>query len=622
MIQNKEFKNTLRSASLMTECGVRVPDDTAPAGETPDGLPTWDLTDLYPSPDAESLSADRAWLAEECADFKRKYAGALATLGADDWLACILRFERIQSTSGRIVSYAELRQALDLTDSARTKFLSDMEAEVTDASSSLVFFLLEINGIDESRLSALLTENAELARFRPYFDHVRALKPHQLSDELETFLNDQSVVGASAWSRLFDETVGAFEFDVDSRILSLEATIHLMSDPDRTIRETAAKALARGFTDRLPLFARITNTLVKSKEIEDRWRRLPAPQSARHLANRIDPGIVATLRDTVVSAYPEISHRYYRLKARWLGLDTLEIWDRNAPLPEAEDRTIGWNEARRIVVDAYAAFSPEMATASEPFFERGWIDAAPAPGKSPGAFSDPTVVDVHPYILLNYQGRQRDVMVLAHELGHGVHQRLAAKQGELLSSTPLTLAETASVFGEMLTFRALLDAARTPSERKSLLAGKVEDMINTVIRQIAFYDFECRIHRDRRKGELVPDTINATWLAVQSESLGPAFTFMDGYEAFWTYVPHFIHSPFYVYAYAFGECLVNSLYSVYQDSESDFVPHYLDMLAAGGSRTLSELLAAFDLDASDPAFWSKGLSVISGFIDELEALEE
>jgi len=349
---------------------------------------------------------------------------------------------------------------------------------------------------------------------------------------------------------------------------------------------------------------------------------MPTPQTGRHLANHVEPEVVEALRNAVVAAYPKLSHRYYELKRRWLGLDTLEVWDRNAPLPMEETRVIGWDEAKATVLDAYAGFDPEMADIAQPFFEKGWIDAGVKAGKAPGAFAHPTVTDVHPYVMLNYLGKPRDVMTLAHELGHGVHQVLAAGQGELLSHTPLTLAETASVFGEMLTFRRLLANAANDAERKTLLAGKVEDMINTVVRQIAFYDFECKLHAARREqGELTPEDINALWMSVQDESLGPAFTFMDGYETFWTYIPHFVHSPFYVYAYAFGDGLVNALYAVYESGLPGFQEKYFEMLKAGGSKHHKDLLAPFGLDASDPAFWDKGLAMIEGFIDELEAME-
>ncbi len=587
-------------------------------------LPDWDLSDLYAAPDAPEIARDFDWLEKACAEFAADHEGKLAGLDAASFLRCVQRYEEIDITAGRLMSYAGLRYYQNTTDPVRAKFMADAQDRVTAATTPLVFFSLEINRIDDAAFEALLATDAALARYKPVFDRLRAMRPHQLSDELEKFLHDQSTVGAAAWNRLFDETMAALSFDVagEEEPLPLESTLNLLTDPDRTRREAAARSLARVFEDNLRLFSRVHNTLAKEKEITDRWRKMPSPQHARHLANDVEPEVVQALRDAVVAAYPRLSHRYYALKARWLGLDKLQVWDRNAPLPIEPPRTIKWDEARTTVLAAYAEFSPRLAELAEPFFDRGWIDAGVKPGKAPGAFSHPTVSTVHPYVMLNYLGKPRDVMTLAHELGHGVHQRLAAGQGELLSATPLTLAETASVFGEMLTFQRLLANAKTPAERKTLLAGKVEDMINTVVRQIAFYDFECKLHDARRQGELTPDDLNALWMSVQAESLGPAFEFMEGYETFWSYIPHFVHSPFYVYAYAFGDGLVNALYAVYRDSGPGFQEKYFEMLAAGGSKHHRELLAPFGLDASDPAFWDRGLDMIAGFIDELEAMED
>ena len=598
-------------------------DANATAGGEPLGnLPDWDLSDLYAGEDAPELDRDWAWLEKACAEFASDYEGKLAGLDAAGLLECVLRYERIDSVGGRIMSFAGLRYYQNTTDADRAKFMADAQDRITTYTTPLVFFSLEINRIEDDILAAHFEANSDLARYKPIFDRMRAMKPYQLSDELEKFLHDQSTVGSAAWNRLFDETVAGLEFEVDGETMGIEATLNLLSEQDRDKREAGARAVAEVFGENLKIFARVHNTLAKEKEITDRWRGLPTPQASRHLANHVEPEVVEALRNAVVEAYPKLSHRYYALKAKWLGLDKLQVWDRNAPLPQADDRLVDWDEARKTVLDAYADFDPEMAKLAEPFFEKGWIDAGVKPGKAPGAFAHPTVADVHPYVMLNYLGKPRDVMTLAHELGHGVHQVLAAGQGELLSSTPLTLAETASVFGEMLTFRKLLDAAETKEEKRTMLAGKVEDMINTVVRQIAFYDFECKLHDARRKGELTPDDINALWMSVQAESLGPVFEFMDGYETFWAYIPHFVHSPFYVYAYAFGDGLVNALYAVYAEGDPDFQTKYFEMLKAGGSMHHSELLAPFGLDASDPKFWDKGLSMISGFIDELEAMED
>ncbi len=591
-------------------------------GKSLGDLPEWDLSDLYTAPDAPQIKQDLEWLETTCAAFAADYEGKLADLDAEGLLECVQRYEKIDLIAGRIMSFAGLRYYQQTTNPDRAKFMSDMQDKVTTFTTPLVFFSLEFNRIDDATYAARLSENAALARYKPVFDRMRAMKPYQLSDELERFLHDQSVVGSAAWNRLFDETIAGLTFEVDGDSLGIEATLNLLTDSDRDKREAGARALTETFGERLPLFARVHNTLTKEKEVEDRWRGLPTPQTARHLSNQVEPEVVEALRNAVVAAYPRLSHRYYALKAKWLGLDTLEVWDRNAPLPMEDKRLVGWDEARKTVMDAYADFDPRMADLAKPFFTDGWIDAGVKEGKAPGAFAHPTVSDVHPYVMLNYLGKPRDVMTLAHELGHGVHQRLAADQGELLSSTPLTLAETASVFGEMLTFRKMLAGAKDTAQRKVMLAGKVEDMINTVVRQIAFYDFECKLHAARRAGELTPDDINALWMSVQAESLGPVFNFMDGYETFWAYIPHFVHSPFYVYAYAFGDGLVNALYAVYEEGAPGFEEKYFDMLKAGGSKHHKELLAPFGLDASDPAFWDKGLSMIEGFIDELEAMEE
>ena len=597
-------------------------DANTSGGKDLGNLPEWDLSDLYPTTDGPEITRDMAWLEQECASFAESFEGKLADLDAEAMLGAVQRYEQIDVIAGRIMSFAGLRYYQCTTDSDRAKFMADCQDKITTYTTPLVFYGLEFNRLDDDHLAGLIAVNADLARYKPVFDRMRAMKPHQLSDELEKFLHDQSTVGAAAWNRLFDETMAGLEFTVNGETLNLEATLNQLTEQDRSKREAATHALATVFQENIKIFSRVHNTLAKEKEIEDRWRKMPTPQTGRHLSNHVEAEVVEALRNAVVAAYPRLSHRYYALKAKWMGLDRMQVWDRNAPLPMESDKIVDWSEATDTVMNAYAEFDPKMAEIAKPFFTDGWIDAAVKPGKAPGAFAHPTVTPVHPYVMLNYLGKPRDVMTLAHELGHGVHQVLAAEQGELLSSTPLTLAETASVFGEMLTFQKLLDGAQTKEERKILLAGKVEDMINTVVRQIAFYDFECKLHAARAEGELTPDDINALWMSVQAESLGPVFDFAEGYETFWAYIPHFVHSPFYVYAYAFGDGLVNALYAVYAEGDPDFREKYFDMLRAGGSKHHKELLAPFGLDASDPEFWDKGLSMIEGFIDELESLED
>lgn len=605
----------------MFQLPIRTLDSEHSTGSSELGqLPDWNLNDLYTATDAKELIRDLNWLEKECNEFAKSYEGKLHTLSDKEMLTCIVRNEKISSISGRIISYAGLLYYQKTTDADRAKFLSDMQEKITVFTTKLVFFSLEINSLEDEFLDKLFTKNDQLARYKPVFEKIRAMKPYQLNDEIEKFLHDLGIVG-DAWEKLFDETIAGLTFKIGDESLNIEATLNLLTDQNRENREKATRELARVFSENIKVFTRVHNTQAKEKEIIDRWRGMPTAQMGRHLANQVEPEVVEALRNAVVKAYPEISHRYYELKRKWLGLEIMQVWDRNAPLPMESNKLVTWDEAQKVVTGAYTNFDSRMSDLIKPFFNEGWIDAGVKPGKAPGAFAHPTVTDVHPYIMLNYLGKPRDVMTLAHELGHGVHQVLASSQGQMLSSTPLTLAETASVFGEMLTFQQMLDQSCDKNERKVLLANKVEDMINTVVRQIAFYDFECKLHDARRSGELTPSDINSLWMSVQSESLGPAFEFVDGYETFWSYIPHFVHSPFYVYAYAFGDGLVNALYATYKENPKGFEDKYFNLLSAGGSKHHKELLKPFDLDASDPKFWTKGLSMISGMIDELETFE-
>jgi len=587
-------------------------------------MPAWDLSDLYVAPDAPEIARDIAAASAEAARIKSAYQGKLADIAQDGAeLATVVReYESLCDLVTKLGSYSGLYYTQNQSDPARAKFNGDVSEAITKLWTDLIFFELELNQVDDSVLAAAL-EHKELARYKPWFDELRKEKPHQLDERLETLFTEKSQTGRGAWTRLFNETMSALRFSVkgEKDPLSLELTLNLLSHPDEKKRKAGADALAKVFKANLPLFTLITNTLAKDKEISDRWRKFNDVAASRHLANRVEAPVVDALVASVREAYPRLSHRYYRLKAKWLGKRKLAYWDRNAPLPDKPERVIPWPEAESIVLRAYAGFAPEMATIAKEFFDRNWIDAAVKPGKAPGAFSASTATSVHPYVMMNYLGKPRDVMTLAHELGHGVHQMLAREQGPLLAPTPLTLAETASVFGEMLTFKALLADTTNPRERKAMIASKVEDMINTVVRQIAFYTFEREVHEERRKGELTSDRLNAIWMKVQAESLGPAIDLKPGYEVYWTYIPHFIHSPFYVYAYAFGDCLVNSLYGLYAEAHPDFVTKYFGLLRAGGSKNHAELLAPFGLDARDPQFWNKGLKVIEGMIDELEAMD-
>jgi oligoendopeptidase F len=587
-------------------------------------LPEWNLADLYAGIDDPQVKRDLERADAECVAFEQEYKGKLAALVERDdagaaLTAAVKRYEALDDLLGRIGSFAGLVHAGNTVDPARAKFYGDVQERLTAASTHLLFFVLELNRLDDAKLEAAMADPA-LGHYRPWLEDIRKDKPYQLDDRIELLFHEKSVTAYTAWNRLFDETIAGLRFKIGTKSLAIEPTLNLMQDTKAATRKTAAEALARTFKAHLRTFALITNILAKDKEISDRWRGFADVADARHLSNRVEPEVVAALVEAVRAAYPRLSHRYYALKAKWFGKKRLPYWDRNAPLPKVPARTIGWTEAQSTVLTAYGAFSPDMADIAERFFKNNWIDAPVRPGKSPGAFAHPTVPSAHPYVLLNYQGKPRDVMTLAHELGHGVHQVLAAPNGALMAPTPLTLAETASVFGEMLTFKKLLANAE-PKQRKAMLAAKVEDMINTVVRQVAFYTFERKLHTERRNGELTVEAINALWMEVQRESLGPAIELKDGYETFWAYIPHFVHSPFYVYAYAFGDCLVNSLYAVYERATEGFAERYLQMLAAGGTKHHSELLAPFGLDARDPAFWQGGLGVIERMITELEGLE-
>ena len=584
-------------------------------------LPEWQLGDLYGGRDDPAIERDLAAAERDAGAFTAQYQGKLAGLSGEALGEAVETYERLQDVLGRVLSFAHLVYAGDVSNPENGRFMQSMQERVTDITRDLLFFTLEINRIGDATLATQL-EAPRLARYRPWLRDVRKFRPHQLSDELERYLHDRQVVGQSAWVRLFDETMAELRFPIGGKEMTSSEALNCLTDRDGTRRQEAAGAIGRVLGGQVRLFAHITNTLAKDKQIDDTWRQFQHPWSARNLSNLVEDAVVDALVSAVRDAYPRLSHRYYALKARWFGGDRLDYWDRAAPLPDDADRTIVWDDARDIVLGAYGRFSPEMADVAGQFFDRRWIDAPVRPGKAPGAFAHPTVASAHPYVLVNYQGKARDVMTLAHELGHGVHQVLAARtQGHLLAQTPLTLAETASVFGEMLTFRALLDRESDPVRRKALLAGKVEDMLSTVVRQVAFFEFEQRVHTERRAGELSAERLCDLWMDVQRESLGPALRFDDNYRFYWSYIPHFVHSPFYVYAYAFGDCLVNSLYAVYQGAEAGFAERYLDLLRAGGTKHHRDLLAPFGLDASEPDFWRQGLAMIATMLDELEAVD-
>jgi oligoendopeptidase F len=598
---------------------VRAPASTAQKGHNEFGeLPEWNLDDLYPGPESAELKRDLEWSKSEARAFEADYKGKLEGLAkAGRLYEAVARSEKLGDVTGRLSAYSYLRYALNTQDPARVKFLGDLSQAITDLATGLLFWELELNTIDDAVIEAAMAMDENLARYRHWFVELRKAKPYQLDEKLEELFFEKSVTGAQAWNRLFDETMSGLKFDVDGEILPIEGALHLLSDKDEKKREAAFGAVGKTLNDNARLFTHITNVLAKDKEISDRWRGYKDIADSRHMANSVEREVVDALETAVRDAYPRLSHRYYQMKAKWFGKDQLNAWDRNAPLPTSDDRTFDWETAKTTVLDAYGRFSPQLRQVAEPFFSGGWIDGPVKEGKAMGAFAHPTVPSAHPYLMLNYLGKARDVMTLAHELGHGVHQVLAGPQGSILSNTPLTLAETASVFGEMLTFRSMLDRTTDKKQRFSMLSQKVEDMLNTVVRQIAFYTFERKVHTARKQGELTREQLDQIWLDVSVESLGPGVKLNDGYGIFWSYIPHFIHSPFYVYAYAFGDCLVNSLYAQYERASDGFAERYFELLKAGGSKHHSELLKPFGLDARDPGFWSLGLSMIERLIGEL-----
>ncbi len=606
------------------DMGIRMTHQSASQqhAKTPQShLPEWDLSHLYPSPTSAAYAMDMRLTCQACEFFADDYNLLLTPPFsksvnelADELDQAIERFETLNDQLGRLQSYAYLTYATHLTDPKVVQFYTDTSEKLTSAYQYLLFFTLAINALPDSVFQELLTI-PKLTRWKPWLEDVRYEKAHQLEDRVEKLFLEHSVI-THAWVQLFDETLARLRFG--DQHLTLEETLTHFHHKDPEIRKKTAHDLVIGLKPQGHLMSLILNTIAKGQEISNRWHKFEHVEDARHCANRIEPDVVDAFVDTVIKAYPRLSHRYYALKARWLGKEALDYWDRNAPLPEADESPLPWTVATQEVLDAYRAFSPRMADIGQRFFTEHWIDVGPHPGKASGAFSHPTVPSAHPYILLNYQGKLRDVLTLAHELGHGIHQVLAAKQGALMAPTSLIFAETASIFGEALTFQRLLNKTSDPIKRRTLLAAKVEDALNTVVRQVAFFNFEKRVHTERKTGILTQERIEALWLEEQSASLGPSILLGPGYETFWSYVSHFIHAPFYVYAYGFGACLVNSLYSLYEKSPSGFEEKYVDLLSAGGTKRHDALLAPFGLNARDPSFWDNGLNLIENMITELE----
>ena len=581
-------------------------------------LPVWNLKDLYESPKAKNLNNDLNQLRRITKKFEKKYTYKITKLSPSQLLKAIIELENIDIKIDKIMSYAHLLVAEDGNNEKNKIFYQQMQEQITNIASSIVFFSLELNEVSNAKLNKIYADK-KLEPYKNWIKNIRKFKPYQLDVKTEKLLQEKSITSRSAWVRLFDDTIASLKFPFKGKNLSSAEIFNFLSDKKESNRKKSAEVVSGVLKDNISLFTSITNNLAKDKSINDKWRGLPSPVSSRNLSNVVEDEVVEALTETIKENYPKIAHRYYKIKAKWFNKKSLMYWDRNAPLPFQSQSIYSWKDARQIVSDAYSNFDKRAGNIVNKFFDNSWIHAPVIAGKSPGAFAASTVPSVHPFILVNYQGKARDIATLAHELGHGIHQYLAGKkQTYFNSSTPLTLAETASVFGEMLTFKSLLSITKKENERKGLLANKVEDMLNTVVRQIAFFEFEKRIHDQRKIKELSVNEICKIWIDVQKQSLGPSIKFNDDYKYFWSYIPHFIHSPFYVYAYAFGDCLVNSLFNVYESKLPKFEDKYITLLESGGSNTYDKLLKPFGLNPKKKDFWQKGVNVIESLIDQLE----
>ena len=585
-----------------------------------ENLPTWDLSDLYSSLDDARINIDIEELKSMIYNF-RKYKGRIASLNGKELYKALIEYENIEELMSKLASNSYLKYSENLASEENIKFYQRIKEELTVFYADILFFTLELNKIPDDKLEELFAESRSLTVYKQVIDDIRVEKPHQLNERLEKLFLDKSITSSDAWVRLYDEIMDNMEFEYKGKKYNKTEILTLMNSNNDKVREETSKIFGETLGKSAKIFALITNTLAKDKEISDKWRNFKTPISSRNLSNLIEDDVVETLRETVKNNYKNTAHRYYKWKAKELGKEKLDYYDRNSPLPYSDDKTNTYEEAKELVLSAYYDFSPTMAEIGKKFFDNNWIDVPTRQGKMSGGYMMPTTPKVHPYILLNFQGKSDDVSTLAHELGHAIHQVLADKNGYLMSRTPLTLAETASVFGEQLAFRKILNQEQDLQKKKAILAGKIEDMLNTVVRQIAFLEFETKVHNERKNGELPLERINEIWLETQKESLGEdVFNFNEEYKYYWMYIPHFIHSPFYVYSYAFGDCLVNSLYNIYLEKPEGFEEKYLNLLKAGSTKRYDHLLKPFDLNPKTQEFWQNGINVITNFIDELEKM--
>ena len=586
---------------------------------TKNKLPKWNLSEIYLNYKDPKIEKDITKIKVSVHNFVRKWKDKIKALDGKEISNCIKQYERINESLGILSTHSSLSFASNMQDTEVSRYNAKISDTISEFFSKLVFVSLEIGSVNDKTYNQWLNDHSS-KKWIPLIKSLRKRKKYQLSPQVEEILIEKHATGRSSWVRLFDETSASLRFPFKKKILTEAEILNKLSDKDSENREIAGKSLSKVLNQNKKIFGMILNVISRDKFIEDNKRGFKSLLSSRNLDNDVEDEVVSSLVNAVDEQMPNLTHRYYKWKAREFNKKKLNWWDRNAPLSFNQDKAIKWEEAKSIILKSFKEFNPQVSEIAEKFFKNNWIDAEVREGKASGAFAHPSVPSLHPYVLVNFQGKVRDVMTLAHELGHGVHQVLASEQGLLLSDTPLTLAETASVFGEMLVFRNLLDQSNK-NKRKEMLANKIEDMLNTVARQIGFHQFECEFHNSRKNGELTPDEISDIWIETQKHALGPYVKLDDYYRSLWAYIPHFVHTPFYVYAYAFGDCLVNALWSEYQSSNKEkFSKLYVNLLKSGGSKSHNELLKPFGLSAYEKNFWHKGVRSITEMIDELETL--
>lgn len=585
-------------------------------------LPAWNLSDLYQGIDDERITRDMENYRDFCIDFANQYKGKLAQLDSQEMLKALKDYEKNSLSISRVGGFAYLNMVTQMKNQSAVAFYQNISEKLTDYSKPLIFLSLEINQLSEEKIQQWLADE-QLAFYKPWFERLRRFKPYELSEPVEEVLLEKSMTSSSAWVRLYEETSSRLEYKVDGKSYNDAEISKLLLDKDADLRHRAGAEINRVAKENADLFTFIYNMIIKDKAIEDEKRGFKEPVSSRNLSENVPDKTVETLAETVRANYKNIAHRFYKLKAKWLGVEKISYWDRNAPLPFADDTEYSWEETVKLVLDAYKSFSPKLYDIAKDFFENNWIDVPPRDGKRSGAFCAPVSADFHPYLMLNFAGKRNDVLTLAHELGHGCHHQTRTKNGELNEYSRMTTEEVASVFGEMITFQSMVSKLPDGPEKLALIASKVSDMINTAIRQIAFHFFETRAHAERKNGELSKDRLCEIWQEEMAVSLGDAVEVGEDSRYIWSQVGHFFFLPFYVYAYSFADCLVNSLYQVSQEGRvENFADKYLELLSKTAIGDYEKLLAPFGLNPNSPDFWNKGLSLISGYIDELERLDK